>query len=431
MGATRALFVKRFGLSNETPTDYGIDNNTALMSRNAAGTADLEIARYDEEDNLLVGGAYARKPMRIPCIFKAVANAAVATTRFHIFNYSGTITKITEIHGTKGTAGTAVTGTVTKESSGQAPGAGVSVMTGSFNMKGDDNTEQTATLSSAVNNAGASVLRFNAGDMLSFKLTGANTSLAGVLLMVWVQPDVPALDFSFYSAAVTSQDQAFFIANRQYPIRAIRYVHATAEETDTTSNVQVSVDDGTEAPGAGTNLLTNDGNAGFDLNATANVPQVGVFAATKLVAGDRVSLDFDAANTEGAGVCVTVTVFPQADRLEIPFWLYAPAATDAWFFSADRDYEIWDGRQVHAVAAGGTSTANIEKASGTTNASGGTATLGTAWDLNATANTVQVLAPVTVKATLLLAAADRLAIDYAHAVQSTAGVCQTISLLAR
>jgi hypothetical protein len=431
MSAMRGLFVKRYGLAKETPSDIGIDNNTPFSARNASNNADVEMLRVDAEDKLQIGGAFARQPMRIPCIFRAVANGDVATTRFHIFNYSGRITKITEIHATAGNHADAVTLHVTKEASGRAPGAGTSMMSGTFNLKGTANTEQTATLSTEKTTAGKSVLEFEAGEMLSVKLTGNAQTAAGVLLIVWVQPYVRALDFSFYSAGVTSQDQAFAVINRPYAVRAIRFAHSAAETTDTTSNVQVTVDDGTEAPGAGTDLLTNDSNAGFDLNATANVPQVGAFSATTLAAGDRLSVDFNSTNTEGAGVCITVTVYPEAGRLEIPFWLYDTNVVDAWLFSADRDYQLWDGRFVHAVAAGGTSTGNIEKSSGTTAPSSGTATLNTAIDFNGTANTVVAADYVTTKATTLLVGGDRLSVDYGHTEQSLVGVCLTLSLLAR
>jgi hypothetical protein len=425
--AIRAPFVKRHGLaSNADHIDSAYDNDFAVKSRNAADTADVELLRVDADDNIQIGGAYKKPPMRIPCIFRAVLNGEVVDTRFHIFNYSGKIVKITEIHNTAGNHASAVTGHITKEKSGQAPGAGTTVMSGTFNLKATANTEATATLSS-----NPADLEFVAGDMLSFNLTGNAQTCAGVLVMVWVQPYVRALDFSWYSAAVTSTDQVFMNANRPYPIRAIRGVFATAEASDATANVQVTVDDGTEAPGAGTALLTNDSNAGLDFNGTANVPEVGAFSATTLIAGERLAVKFNSTQTEGAGFCVTVTVYPEADRLEIPFWMHDTNVTDAWFFSADRDYQLWDGRLVHKTAAGGACTANVEKASGTTNASGGTAVLNTAWDLNATASTTQVADFVTVKATTLLTAADRLALDYAHTEQSFVGVCFTLSLLAR
>jgi hypothetical protein len=428
----RAPFLKGAQFQNVAEKSAGrIDNNYAVRYRNAADTADVEAYRVDVEDNLQIGGALAVKPTRIPAIFRASLNGAIVTTRFHIQNVPGRVVGITEIHNVAGDHTDAVTLQVTKETSGQAPGAGVALQSGTFNLKGTANTKQTATLSSAVKSDGTSVLELVEGDMLSVKLTGNAQTAAGVLLIVWIQPYVPSLDVSFYSAAVTSQDQGFFIANRPYRIRAIRFAHATAETTDTTSNVQVTVDDGTEAPGAGNDLLTNDGGAGFDLNATANVPQVGAFSDTTLIASERLGIDFNSSNTEGAGICITVSFYPQANRLEIPYWLYDGNNVDMWVFDADRDYDLYDGRFLHAVAAGGTSTLNLEKANGTTNASGGTATLNTAVNLESTANTVQVADFVTVKATTLVPKDYRLSFDFGHTEQSTVGFFATISLLAR
>lgn len=115
-----------------------------------------------------------------------------------------------------------------------------------------------------------------------------------------------------FGAAATWVDSAFFIANRAYQVVAVKEVHATAESTATNLRVQLTKDTGTDAPGAGNNLLTNNTNAGFNLKATANTVQTGTLTATtadlQLAAGDRLSLDFEAAATEGANVLVTVSL---------------------------------------------------------------------------------------------------------------------------
>jgi hypothetical protein len=367
--------------------------------------------------------------MIIPYLFRASLNASVVTTRFHIANYSGKVVGITEIHNTAGDHADAVTLHVTKESAGKAPGAGVSLMSNTFNLKGTANTKQTATLSSAFDTSGKSVLEFVAGDMFSVKLTGNAQTAAGVLIVVWVQPYTAAMDFSFYSAASTSQDQCFFVANRPYTIQAIRCAYTTAQGSAAT--MQVVQDTSTNAPGAGTDLLST----AFNMNTTTNTPQLGALAAaaaTAIPEGDRLAVDFAGTYNTLAGVCVTVTVTPQKNRLEVPYFLYDPDNADMWFFDANRDYELIDGRFVQAVAAGGVSTAQIEKTlPGTGNASGGTALLNTAWNLNATSNTVVVADLVTVLATKMITQNSRLAIDYANAEQSTAGICFTLSLMAR
>jgi len=104
----------------------------------------------------------------------------------------------------------------------------------------------------------------------------------------------------------------FFIANDSYQVVAVRFVHATAESTAASLYVQVTKDTSTNAPGAGTDLLTNNSNSGFDAKATANTVQTGTLTSTtaslQLSAGDRLSVDFSAAATELAGVTITVTL---------------------------------------------------------------------------------------------------------------------------
>lgn len=107
-------------------------------------------------------------------------------------------------------------------------------------------------------------------------------------------------------------DHTFFVANRAYRVTAIREVHSTAGSDGSAVNVQVTKDTGTQAPGAGANLLTNNTNAGFDMKGTANTVQTGTLTATtadlELAAGDRLSLDFAGTLTALAGVVVTVSL---------------------------------------------------------------------------------------------------------------------------
>ena len=107
-------------------------------------------------------------------------------------------------------------------------------------------------------------------------------------------------------------DQAFFVANRSYIISGISYNHATAGNDAGAVNLQVTKDSGTQAPGAGTDLLTNNTNAGFNCKGTANTVQNGALVSNvstlTLAAGDRLSLDFAGTVTTLAGVTVTVSL---------------------------------------------------------------------------------------------------------------------------
>lgn len=107
-------------------------------------------------------------------------------------------------------------------------------------------------------------------------------------------------------------DQAFWTADGTYLVTAISYIHSTAGNDAGAVNLQVTKDTSTQAPGAGTDLLTNNSNAGFDCKAAANTVQSGVLVAAEaprtLTTGDRLSLDFAGTVTTLAGVVVTVSL---------------------------------------------------------------------------------------------------------------------------
>ena len=105
------------------------------------------------------------------------------------------------------------------------------------------------------------------------------------------------------------------------------------------------------------------------------------------------------------------------------------AATDRVFFVATQACKVIAISEVHSVAAGGTSTLQVTKDTSTNAPGAGSDLLATPFNLNATANTVQSGSLVTTAATLTLAAGDRLAIDFANAIQSTAGLCVTVTLV--
>jgi hypothetical protein len=109
-------------------------------------------------------------------------------------------------------------------------------------------------------------------------------------------------------------DQAFFVADRAYIVRAVSEVHSVAGSDGGSVNMQVTKDTSTNAPGAGTDLLTNSSSAGFNMKGTANTVQTGILVASAasltLAAGDRLSVDFAGTLTALAGVVVTVYLEP-------------------------------------------------------------------------------------------------------------------------
>ena len=116
----------------------------------------------------------------------------------------------------------------------------------------------------------------------------------------------------FFTGTPAATDQVFFVATRAYILVSVSEVHAVA--AGGASVLQVVKDTSTNAPGAGTDLLTNNTNTGFDLNGTANTPQVGTLVAVAtrtLAAGDRLSVDYANAIQSSSGVVVTACLAPQ------------------------------------------------------------------------------------------------------------------------
>lgn len=109
-------------------------------------------------------------------------------------------------------------------------------------------------------------------------------------------------------------DRAFFVANRPCQLVAVREIHAVAGNDAGAVSLQVTKDTGTDAPGAGTDLLTNNTNAGFDLKGTANTVQVGTLTGTvaslQLATGNRLSGDFAGTVTTLSGLALTATLLP-------------------------------------------------------------------------------------------------------------------------
>lgn len=99
-------------------------------------------------------------------------------------------------------------------------------------------------------------------------------------------------------------DRTLFVAPIACALVAASESHAVA--AGGASALQLVKDTGTTAPGAGTDILTNNTNSGFDLAATANTPQVGTFAATTFAVGDRLSMDFAQAIQSTAGLVISI-----------------------------------------------------------------------------------------------------------------------------
>lgn len=157
------------------------------------------------------------------------------------------------------------------------------------------NTDKAADFDSTLNVQGATTLQS------TLNVTGAITATAGVT----------GQNFSVSYIGQTTEaatDRAIFVAPVACQVVAVSQVHGVA--AGGASKLQLTKDTGTTAPGGGTDLLTNNTNTGFDLNATANTVQAGTLTATaadlQLAVGDRLSLDFANTIQSTAGLAVTV-----------------------------------------------------------------------------------------------------------------------------
>lgn len=136
---------------------------------------------------------------------------------------------------------------------------------------------------------------------------------AGIPGKVKVNGDANLMCASYYfTGTPAATDTVFYIANRPMIVTSASEIHSAA--AGGASALQLVKDTSTNAPGSGTDLLTNNTNTGFDLAGTANTVQNGTLNATianlTLAAGDRLAVDFANAIQSSAGVVVTACMAP-------------------------------------------------------------------------------------------------------------------------
>lgn len=169
----------------------------------------------------------------------------------------------------------------------------------------------SANGSSITISAGAGAGSTNAGGDVNL-VPGAAVS-TGIPGKIKLNGDANLMCASYYfTGTPAATDQVFYVATRPLIVTSVSEVHSAA--AGGASALQVTKDSTTSAPGAGTDLLTNNTNTGFDLAATANTVQNGTLSATiatlTLAAGDRLAVDFANAIQSSAGVVVTACMAP-------------------------------------------------------------------------------------------------------------------------
>lgn len=186
-----------------------------------------------------------------------------------------------------------------------ATGAGgtVAITAGALTAGNGADVTVTASAGAGSTNAGGSV-NLVPGAAVSTGIPGT--------IKVNGNSNLMCSNFAPLGAPAAATDTAFYIATRPLFLVSVSEVHAIA--AGGASALQVTKDSSTNAPGAGTDLLTNNTNTGFDLNATANTVQTGTITATvatkTFAVGDRLSVDFAQAIQSSSGITVTACFAP-------------------------------------------------------------------------------------------------------------------------
>lgn len=157
--------------------------------------------------------------------------------------------------------------------------------------------------------------------------------------------------------------------------------------------------------------------------ATPNTP--GVQTLTTLSGAEMVTA-IDAGGSVGAQAS-TKTIAQIAQSLATYYFTGTAAATAQAFFVAPVAMTVTAISEIHSVAAGGVSTLTVTHETGTTAPGSGTSVMSNSFNLNGTANTPQTATLTASQVTL--AAGDRLSVKFANAIQSSAGIVVTATLV--
>lgn len=423
----------------------GQDNNRFLRSRNSVGGM-VDLIGVDSKNRFMVGASHVRA-MRMPITFTLATSASLVTQRFFIADQDYEVSSILYSHATAD--GATNTATITREVNGQAPGTGTSVMTNTFDLNATANTVAIATLNSRTNpgffGTGEPTISIKAGEMLSFKMASAVTSLAGAQLTLFAIPQsaIPPAVFAMKANAAIL-DQTFYLSNTYQTVTGVQAVWDTVASGSGTINFDVKKDTSTNAPAAGVSILSAAVNVNSTSVANTVVSPALTATASRLVLapGDRLSVDMTGTLTALAGLVIVVSFANGTSSVLVP----APAGiTTAQynllsntnlgvatsFFTAERNYLVDDVSFIWSVAAT-TYTVTVTVDTGTTAPGGGTA-VNTAVDASTTANTVNVATLSVSKRVLTLPAGARLSINYPTATTkgSLAGLVAMVSLVGR
>lgn len=444
---------KGLGTADLRYPNAGYDNNVTRRWRSANGLSVIDALAIDA-DNILQLGAQAMLPMRQQITLNLQPNALQGTQSFFIADRPYYITGLTERHATAATTAGTVTAQVTIDSSGTAAGAGTAMMSNTFNLKATANTAQSATLAAshlaadlaAVSQpAGVpfvqSVITLKKGDRLTFVTSTATlTSLAGVQLTLELAPaakTTPAIWNMLPNGSLAAAQQ-FFLANREHVVVGASVCWGTAGTDPGTVTVDITNDTSTNAPGAGSTILS----AVQSLKGAANTPVFLSLTSTaanlNVLAGNRLSVKLNGTLTALANVTVCVYLAPLYNELTLMYYLTANGqlGTASTLFTADREYEVADLSEIHSTASGGVYKVALTKDSPTQSPGSGvvlqTDNTNAGFDLNGTAQTVQI-GTLAARRNRILYTGDSIGMVFSGAggVGSLAGLLLSVNLIPR
>lgn len=427
----RAPFQKLMGVPQGRFSPLGWDNNFTQRAMTANRQNQIDLIGTDASDRLLLGGAY-QNPLGYPVQYAVQANSKISTAPIFTNANDSDPLEVTRIDCVFDvTNGAALTGYISKEVNGQAPGAGTSCMSGTFNLNATARTVQNATLAGP---RGYSSLVLNAGEQLSLKLSTAVTSLAGLVITVWLRPfaSLPPATIGLAANADIATQTIYLNFLPGQTIRAVSMRWSVAGSDAGAVTADITKDTGTNAPGAGTSILSAAQSVKGTANTTVFPALSGTASVLQMGIGDRLALKMTGTLTDLAGLVVTVHFSNTTqDYLVIPLPCWDAVATDRTVFLADRYYQILGALAIWSTASSsGTITFKVDRGTGAI--ASGTAVLTATISTAGTANTANEGSPVVATPSVMqVAPGDRVSLDHGGTTTSLAGMFVALVLLKR
>ena len=429
----RAPYTKSTGVPRPRHKRDGQDNDFIQTAEKADGSDTILLNGTDALNNRLIGGA-VDNAFTTSLRFAIHTTAKITTAPFFVNCNDTTPLEIVSIQCLYDvTNGAALTAYVSKDGAGQAPGAGTSAMTGTFNLNTTARTLQTATLAGARGYPG---MVLNPGEQLSLKLSTTTTSLAGLIIAVGVRPHTGVSIAQYYRSANGDIATGTIYLNvvPGTSVRAVAVRWGTAGTDAGAVTCDVTKDTSTNAPGAGTSVL----GAAQSVKGTANVavyPALASLTTRTMAVGDRLAIKMTGTLTALANLCVSVFFNAGPDsHIVIPLTSWDAQATDRTVYVADTYIRVTDYWGTWSTASSSNKKL-LTKDTGTQAAGAGTGLLtdnsAAGIDTSTTANTPVGSLPLTAVSTmptLWLAPGDRLGIKNAGTTGSLAGFSDAIVL---